>query len=217
MVEPTRRRREAKQETREALIAAALAEFAEHGFDAPSLDAICARAGYTRGAFYVHFRDRSDLMVAVIEHALTVFMDTIIATGDAGHDLERTIDRFAAAVAGAPTEGGGKARPSLPLPAGVSFARVLDAVTRDPRLEAGFSTLLAGGAARLAAATREGQAAGSVRDDADATPVASLLVLVALGVMVALDVGLPLAPAALRDTVLRLLGTNAARSSADEG
>lgn len=214
MAESTRRRREAKQETREALIAAALAEFAEHGFDAPSLDAICARAGYTRGAFYVHFRDRSDLMVAVIEHALTVFMDTIIATGDAGHDLERTIDRFAAAVAGAPSEGG-KARPALPLPAGVSFARVLDAVTRDPRLEAGFSTLLAGGAARLAAATREGQSAGSVRDDADATQVASLLVLVALGVMVALDVGLPLAPSALRDTVLRLLAPPG-RSTGDE-
>src|SRR5688572_8533736 len=85
VAEPTRRRRETKQETREALIRAALAAFAEHGFDAPSLDAICARAGYTRGAFYVHFRDRSDLMVAVIEHAMTVFMDTIIATGDTGH------------------------------------------------------------------------------------------------------------------------------------
>ena len=65
MAEPTRRRRETKQETREALISAALAEFAEHGFDAPSLDAICARAGYTRGAFYVHFRDRSDLRCQV--------------------------------------------------------------------------------------------------------------------------------------------------------
>ena len=205
MAAPTRRRRESKQETREALILAALAEFAEHGFDAPSLDAICARAGYTRGAFYVHFRDRSDLMVAVIEHAMTVFMDTIIATGDAGHDLERTIDRFASAVAGVPNPDASIARPALPLPAGVSFTRVLDAVTRDPRLEAGFSTILAGATTRLAAATREGQAATSIRADGDPEQIASLLVLIALGVMVALDVGLPLAPNALRDTVLRLL------------
>jgi TetR/AcrR family transcriptional repressor of nem operon len=205
VAEPTRRRRETKQETREALIRAALAAFAEHGFDAPSLDAICARAGYTRGAFYVHFRDRSDLMVAVIEHAMTVFMDTIIATGDTGHDLERTIDRFAAAVAGVPTQDATVARPALPLPEGVSFARVLDAVTRDPRLEAGFSTLLAGATARLAAATTEGQNAASIRGDGDPTQIASLLVLVALGVMVALDVGLPIVPAALRDTVFRLL------------
>src|SRR6185436_7358643 len=126
VVEQPRRRSEAKQETREALIAAALAEFAEHGLDAPSLDAICARAGYTRGAFYVHFRDRADLLVAVVEHAMTVFMDAVIATGGEGHDLERTIDRFAGAVAGA--IGGGAASTQLPLPAGVSFARVLEGV-----------------------------------------------------------------------------------------
>ena len=52
----------AKQETREALLQAAMAEFAEKGLDLPSLDAICARAGFTRGAFYVHFRDREELV-----------------------------------------------------------------------------------------------------------------------------------------------------------
>ncbi len=78
-------------------------------------------------------------------------------------------------------------------------------MTRDPRLKTGFTTLLAGATARLAAVTSEGQAAGSTRSDVDATAAGSLLVLVALGVMVALDVGLPIQPAALRDTVLRLL------------
>jgi AcrR family transcriptional regulator len=188
---------------------AALAEFAEHGLDAPSLDAICARAGYTRGAFYVHFRDRADLLVAVVEHAMTLFMDTVIATGGAGHDLERTIDRFAAAVAGTIGGAAGAGRPTLPLPAGVSFARVLEGVTREPRLRAGFTTLLAGAAARLAAVTTAGQSEDAIRGDVPAAEIASLLVLVALGVMVALDVGLPLEPAALRDAVLRLLGSRA--------
>ena len=205
MVEQPRRRSEAKQETREALIAAALAEFAEHGLDAPSLDAICARAGYTRGAFYVHFRDRADLLVAVVEHAMTVFMDAVIASGGEGHDLERTIDRFAAAVAGSIGAGASRERTSLPLPAGVSFARVLEGVTRDPRLKAGFTALLAGATARLAAITSAGQDADAIRKDVDATQTGAVLVLVALGIMVALDVGLPLAPDALRDTVLRLL------------
>jgi AcrR family transcriptional regulator len=189
------RRAGAKQETREALIAAALAEVAEHGLDAPSLDAICARAGYTRGAFYVHFKDRADLLAAVVEHVVTVFMDGVIATGGAGHDLERTIDRFAAAVSDA----------ALPLPAGVPFARVLEAVTRDQRLRAGFTTLLAGASARLASITTDGQRAAAIRADVDPLQVGSLLVLLALGVTVATDVDLPIAPAALRDTVLRLL------------
>lgn len=211
MVDQTRRRAEAKQETREALIAAALAEFGEHGLDAPSLDAICARAGYTRGAFYVHFRDRADLLVAVVEHAMTVFIDAVIASGGEGHDLERTIDRFAAAVTG--TLGGtapGDERPSLPLPAGVPFARVLEGVSRDPQLRAGFTTLLAGATARLAAVTTEGQRAGAIRADVDAQQLGGVLTLVALGVMVALDVGLPLAPGPLRDTVLKLLAPPAA-------
>ncbi len=199
------KRSEAKQVTREALIAAALAEFAQHGLDAPSLDAICARAGYTRGAFYVHFRDRADLLVAVVEHTMTVFMDTIIASGGEGNDLEETIDRFAAAVAGAMGPRAKTGRPSLPLPSGVSFARVLEGVTREPRLKAGFTTLLGAATQRLAAIASEEQGAGAVRSDVDATQTGGLLVLVALGVMVALDVGMPIAPAALRDTVLRLL------------
>jgi AcrR family transcriptional regulator len=213
VAEQTRKRAEAKQETREALIAAALAEFAEHGLDAPSLDAICARAGYTRGAFYVHFRDRADLMVAVVEHAMTTFIDAVIASGGEGHDLERTVARFADAVAGTVAEAGAPPaerrapadRPALPLPSAVPFARVLEGVTRDPRLRAGFTTLLAGATARLAAVTGESQRAGAIRPDVDPTQVGGLLVLVSLGVMVALDVGLPLVPAPLRDTVLRLL------------
>ena len=213
MAERSRRRADAKQETREALIRAALAEFAQHGLDAPSLDAICARAGYTRGAFYVHFRDRADLLVAVVEHAMTVFMDNVIATGGEGHDLERTIDRFAAAVAGTIAAGGAPvARPALPLPAGVSFARVLEGVMREPKLRAGLTTLLAAAAARLAAITAEGQRADAIRRDVHPPEVASLLVIVALGVMVALDVGLPLEPTALRDAVLRLLGAPAPRA-----
>ncbi len=217
MSEQNRSRADAKQETREALIAAALAEIAEHGLDAPSLDAICARAGFTRGAFYVHFKDRADLLAAVVAHAMTVFMDAVIATGGEGHDLERTIDRFADAVMqamAAPTAAGaagkGKrraapARSALPLPAGVPFARVLEGVTRDPRLRAGFTSLLAGAAGRLAAIAEDGARAGTIRADVDAAQIGVLLVLVALGVTVALDVDLPVAPSALRDTVLRLL------------
>jgi hypothetical protein len=45
-----RSRAETKQATREALIRAALDEFAEHGLDA-SLDTICARATLTLGGF----------------------------------------------------------------------------------------------------------------------------------------------------------------------
>src|SRR5258708_36557590 len=57
----------AKLRTRDAIVDAALEVFSAEGLDTPSLDAICARAGCTRGAFYVHFKDRDDLVAAAME------------------------------------------------------------------------------------------------------------------------------------------------------
>jgi len=202
-----RPREAAKQETREALIAAALVEFAAHGVDAPSLDAICARAGYTRGAFYVHFRDREELMVAVVERVMGGFLEAIIARGEEAHELERTVARFADAVAhtiGGPRSSHGLV---LPLPESVPFARILEAITRRPELRASFRTLLERAVAGVGEVTAHGQRARTVRPDVDASNVAALLVLIALGVLVALDAGLALHPAGLRATVLTLLGS----------
>jgi AcrR family transcriptional regulator len=200
-----RSRADVKLATRVALIDAALAEFAAHGLDAPSLDAICARAGYTRGAFYVHFRDRADLMVAVVEHALGVFIDAVIASGDEAHDLERTVVRFADAVTRALTPSAAAAGPVLPLPPTVPFARILEGVTRNPRLRGGFLTLLGGAVARVGEIGARGQRAGAVRADVDPAQLGVLLAIVALGALVAVDVGLALDPPALRATVLKLL------------
>jgi AcrR family transcriptional regulator len=115
------------------LIEAAMAEFATHGLVSPSLDAICARAGYTRGAFYVHFRDREDLVAAVMERALGAFLDAIIATGEAGRDLERTVRRFEEAVAGiAHLRAASRGREGAHT--GVPFHRILEACERSPQI-----------------------------------------------------------------------------------
>ncbi|WP_279580723.1 TetR family transcriptional regulator [Fodinicola feengrottensis] len=52
--------------TREALLDAALLEFAERGYQATKLADIAARAGVTRGAAYHHFADKAQL------HAVTL-------------------------------------------------------------------------------------------------------------------------------------------------
>ncbi|MBI3770332.1 MAG: TetR/AcrR family transcriptional regulator [Deltaproteobacteria bacterium] len=206
---PTDRRRHARadstQATRAALVTAALAEFAAHGFDTPSLDAICARAGYTRGAFYVHFRDRAALMSAVVEHAMGTFLDAMLAHGDAASDLERTVGRFADAVVqtlGARRRG---VPPAIPLPAGVPFARILDAVTRDTSLRETFATLLGRAVAGVGEIAAHGQRARTARADVEADQIGSVLVLLALGILVAIDAGLPFDPPRLRTTVLTLL------------
>src|SRR5437762_4284682 len=96
----SRTRKEAMVQTRNALIEAGMAAFAAEGLDA-SLDEICARAGYTRGAFYVHFADRDDFLVAVMDRVGTAYLDAVIVSGarGAGDDLAVTIGRFLASVA----------------------------------------------------------------------------------------------------------------------
>lgn len=56
----TSRRREA---TREKLLDAAAQVFAEEGLDAASVEAICERAGFTRGAFYSNFDSKDELFL----------------------------------------------------------------------------------------------------------------------------------------------------------
>jgi AcrR family transcriptional regulator len=188
-------REAAKRETREALLRAGIAEFAEKGLAGPSLDAICARAGFTRGAFYVHFRDRDDFISAVMERVLGHFLDAIIASGDAAHDLEETVARFVGALG----EG------ALGVGGGFQFQRLLEACARSPEVRGRFTALLEGATRRVARAAAEGQRSGSVRRDVDPGAVGSVLVALALGAVAALEVGLHLDTAAGRDALLALL------------
>lgn len=53
--------------TRRALLDAARRSFARDGFEACRIEDIAAAAGYTRGAFYAHFRTKEDLFFAIFE------------------------------------------------------------------------------------------------------------------------------------------------------
>ncbi len=76
---PTRRR----EATRERVLDAARDVFAERGVFGGSVEDICARAGFTRGAFYSNFEDKADVLRALIarEHA------RLLAHLDAGLEL----------------------------------------------------------------------------------------------------------------------------------
>jgi AcrR family transcriptional regulator len=205
------RREAAKQETREALIRAGVAEFAERGLQAPSLDAICARAGFTRGAFYVHFRDREDFIAAAMDHLLGAVLDAVIATGDGARDLAETVDRFAGLLELRATARAAAAEP--PGPGALPLHRVLEACEGSPELAGRLVALLGEARDRVERAAAEGREAGSVRGDVEPPPVASLLVIVALGALVAQDLALPLDVDAVRAAVRRLLARSPAPSA----
>jgi AcrR family transcriptional regulator len=94
--EPSRTAR--REATRERVLDAALAVFAERGVIGSSVEDICERAGFTRGAFYSNFADKTELVDALVarEHA------RVIASLDA--NLALTLADFAAADSAAPGE-----------------------------------------------------------------------------------------------------------------
>jgi len=64
------RRLEKSAATREAILAAALDEFAARGFAAARLDDAARRAGVAKGTIYVHFRDKVTLFEELVRSAL---------------------------------------------------------------------------------------------------------------------------------------------------
>lgn len=61
------RREQNKADKRERLLSAGLAAFLREGWSAASVERIAADAGVARGTFYLYFRDKEALFVALIE------------------------------------------------------------------------------------------------------------------------------------------------------
>ena len=68
---------------REAILAAALDEFAASGFEAARLDDVAKRAGIAKGTIYLYFRDKESLFQELVRTMLTPLVGTIEALGAA--------------------------------------------------------------------------------------------------------------------------------------
>ena len=62
---------------REAILTAALDEFAARGFAAARLDDVARRAGVAKGTIYLHFRDKETLFQEIIRSTLSPVVDTL--------------------------------------------------------------------------------------------------------------------------------------------
>ena len=60
-------REESRARTRAAVVDAAMVVFARRGFAGAAMEEIAAEAGFTRGAVYSNFADKTDLFLAVLE------------------------------------------------------------------------------------------------------------------------------------------------------
>ncbi|GAA3049064.1 TetR/AcrR family transcriptional regulator [Streptomyces roseofulvus] len=81
--------------TRAALLKAALETFAEHGFHATTIEQICERAGYTRGAYYSNFASKEELFLALFDEHSERTVRRLAASIDALTAEEYTLARLA--------------------------------------------------------------------------------------------------------------------------
>lgn len=91
----TRRR----AETRQRLLEAARAVFAEECFGRASVEDVCERAGYTRGAFYSNFASLDELFLAMWAQRSTAMLAALTASLEATSSaslltLEGGVDRL---------------------------------------------------------------------------------------------------------------------------
>ena len=62
-------KRKRGEQTREAILVAAEAEFADHGFDGARVDAIAERSGYNKNLLFRYFGEKLGLYAAVLQRA----------------------------------------------------------------------------------------------------------------------------------------------------
>lgn len=77
-----RKTKEEAQETREAIINAAIDVFYEHGVSKSSLEEIAEAAGVTRGAVYWHFKNKADIFSAIHDQFHTSVMEGFMANAE---------------------------------------------------------------------------------------------------------------------------------------
>jgi TetR/AcrR family transcriptional repressor of nem operon len=203
---PLAAREASKQATREALLDAGTELFGEQGLDAPSLDTICDRAGFTRGAFYVHFRDRDAFLEAVMARVGVSFLDAVLGTGEEGEDLAATVQRFVAAVASG-------AYP-LTRQGGVRPHQLLDACVRSPAIRARYVALVEDSLARTGHLVKRGQREGTLRSDLDAPAVASIILAAVIGAQTMIELRVPVDLVGASGALLTMLSEPAKRGDA---
>src|SRR5712675_354799 len=72
-----RKRAEKSEARRQAIVAAALAEFCARGFAATRLDDVAKRAGVAKGTIYLHFRDKEALFQEIVRSLMSPFVGTL--------------------------------------------------------------------------------------------------------------------------------------------
>lgn len=170
--------RKVRSSSRGALLEAALAEFAEHGYEQATVAGIAERAGVTTGALYGHFQGKLDLLVAAIG---------VPGAGDFWREVVAVAQLPWDQVTRALAEGLA-ARPDQRT---LLLLDVIVLARRDPEVAAAFRATLDDRLGAVERATEEGQRAGLIEPALSPADHARLLAVLAFGMVVLGALGQP--------------------------
>lgn len=189
-------REEAKKASREALVQAAMVLFPKQGLDV-SLDEVCLHAGYTRGAFYVHFKTRDELILEVMSRLGQQWLDSMFGGAEENGDLLGLVQRFA----GELTAG----RYPLTRAGGMRPYQLLDACARSPAIRERYLRFIDDSVRQLATRIVNSQRQQHIKPMFEADTLATLLVALVIGVHTLHDLDYPLDLGKASLTALQML------------
>ncbi|MEW2316335.1 TetR/AcrR family transcriptional regulator [Streptomyces bauhiniae] len=90
--QPTRKKRANGVESRQRILDAAAEIAGERGYEGTSIAAVSAKCGLPASSIYWHFKDKDDLIAAVIERSFETWLAAVELPGEeAGTPLERVV------------------------------------------------------------------------------------------------------------------------------
>ena len=167
-----------RRSSREALIAAALEEFSEKGFEAATVTDIAERAGVTTGALYAHFRGKLELLLEALglTSASTLFRELAAVASQPWPQVSRALSEGMAAV---------------PDDATLLLLDVVVAARRDERVAQVLRAGLASYEKELVRATEAGTELGLIDPALAASDLVRVLALLSFGRLVTEAIGAP--------------------------
>ncbi len=171
---PTKRRR-SREQTRQRLFDAAFQVFAHNGFERATIDEIVREAGFSKGAFYVHFESKEDLFWEMLRQRIEERKETLRHALDPSIGIAENQHRLLEAFFDAPG--------SEPLGAAVYYEFMAHAM-RNEMVRARLAEFYAGWHDFVVDALKLGRELEIVRDDVDISLQASALMATYEGALI---------------------------------
>ena len=173
ITEPISKRRGA--ETRDRLLQSALGVFARHGYERATVDTIVREAGFSKGAFYVHFESKDDLFWAMLEQRITRQQETFRQVLDAGVSVAENLARVLSSVLAL--------NAADPLWSAM-FMEFTAHAARNERVRERLATMYGSWRSFAIEILTAGREAGLVRNDINAEFTASLIIAIIEGTVI---------------------------------